>query len=228
MIRLKTSISVLDKFLSLNNIRGVMINSLVNFKILELLMKAAGYDQVTYMFIQKSLRKLIEEYRLSQMDLLDDSYQKRSNVRDCRARLHSLIFKLENYDVYKDIWTIEKIIEESKETYYEALQDSSINWHENKNDYKPFVNYMLGVIVSAYKEFESRVKLLTDPNISKADRIREMIKNHIGTITKSELLEMNPDISDTTVQRALADLLKAGEIEKIGGGRYTKYAWKAE
>mgnify|MGYP006928634815 CR=1 FL=1 len=118
MIRLKTSISVLDKFLSLNNIRGVMINSLVNFKILELLMKAAGYDQVTYMFKQndnslnrkstKSLRKLIEEYRLSQMDLLDDSYQKRNNVRDCRARLHSLIFKLENYDVYKDIWTIEK------------------------------------------------------------------------------------------------------------------------
>lgn len=124
MIRLKTSISVLDKFLSLNNIRGVMINSLVNFKILELLMKAAGYDQVTYMFIQKSLRKLIEEYRLSQIDLLDDSYQKRSNVRDCRARLHSLIFKLENYDVYKDIWTIEKIIEELKEISKELIKSA--------------------------------------------------------------------------------------------------------
>lgn len=124
MIRLKTSISVLDKFLSLNNIRGVMINSLVDFKILELLMKAAGYDQVTYMFIQKSLRKLIEEYRLSQMDLLDDSYQKRSNVRDCRARLHSLIFKLENYDVYKDIWTIEKIIEELKEISKELIKSA--------------------------------------------------------------------------------------------------------
>ena len=124
MIRLKTSISVLDKFLSLNNIRRVMINSLVNFKILELLMKAAGYDQVTYMFIQKSLRKLIEEYRLSQMDLLDDSYQKRSNVRDCRARLHSLIFKLENYDVYKDIWTIEKIIEELKEISKELIKSA--------------------------------------------------------------------------------------------------------
>ena len=124
MIRLKTSISVLDKFLSLNNIRGVMINSLVNFKILELLMKAAGYDQVTYMFIQKSLRKLIEEYRLSQMDLLDDSYQKRSNVRDCRTRLHSLIFKLENYDVYKDIWTIEKIIEELKEISKELIKSA--------------------------------------------------------------------------------------------------------
>ena len=70
---------------------------------LELLMKAADYNQVAYMFKQngssldskstKSLRKLIEEYRLSQMDLLDDSYQKRSNVRDCRTRLHSIILK---------------------------------------------------------------------------------------------------------------------------------------
>lgn len=124
--------------------------------------------------------------------------------------------------------SIEKIIEDSKETYYEALQNSSINWHENENDYKPFVNYMLGVIVNAYKEFEARVKLLTDPGLSKADRIREMIKNHIGTITKADLLEMNPDISDTTIQRALAELLKNGEIEKIGGGRYTKYVWKVE
>lgn len=144
------------------------------------------------------------------------------------SRLLTLLLLYQSGFIVGKYVSIEKIIEESKETYYEALQDSSINWHENKNDYKPFVNYMLGVIVSAYKEFELRVKLLTDPNISKADRIREMIKNHIGTITKSELLEMNPDISDTTVQRALADLLKAGEIEKIGGGRYTKYAWKAE
>ncbi|GAB6159989.1 Fic family protein [Howardella ureilytica] len=124
--------------------------------------------------------------------------------------------------------SVEKIIEESKKTYYEAIHASSVNWHENKKDYKPFVNYMLGVIVSAYKEFKYRVKLVTDPNISKADRIREIIKNHIGTITKSELIEMNPDISDTTVQRSLADLLKKNKIKKIGGGRYTKYIWNAE
>lgn len=124
--------------------------------------------------------------------------------------------------------SIEKIIEDSKETYYEALQDSSVNWHENENNYKPFVNYMLGVIVKAYKEFESRVQLLTDSRLSKADRIREIIKTHIGTITKSELMKMNPDVSDTTIQRTLADLLKSGEISKIGGGRYTKYIWNME
>ena len=144
------------------------------------------------------------------------------------SRLLTLLLLYQSDFIVGKYISIEKIIEESKETYYEALQDSSINWHENENNYKPFVNYMLGVLVKAYKEFESRVKFLTAPNLSKADRIREIIKNHIGTVTKSELLKMNPDISDTTIQRTLADLLKRGEIEKIGGGRYTKYVWKEE
>ena len=144
------------------------------------------------------------------------------------SRLLTLLLLYQSDFIVGKYISIEKIIEESKETYYEALQDSSINWHENENNYKPFVNYMLGVLIKAYKEFESRVKFLTAPNLSKADRIREIIKNHIGTVTKSELLNMNPDISDTTIQRTLADLLKRGEIEKIGGGRYTKYVWKEE
>ena len=144
------------------------------------------------------------------------------------SRLLTLLLLYQSGFIVGKYISIEKIIEESKETYYEVLQESSMNWHENLNDYKPFVNYMLGVIVKAYKEFESRVKLLTDSGLSKTDRIREIIKYHIGTITKSELIEMNPDISDTTIQRALADLLKNGEIQKIGGGRYTKYIWKEE
>ncbi len=144
------------------------------------------------------------------------------------SRLLTLLLLYQSGFIVGKYISIEKIIEESKETYYEALQDSSIKWHENENDYKPFVNYLLGVIINAYKAFESRVKLVTDPNLSKADRVREIIRNHIGTITKTELMEMNPDISDTTIQRALADLLKSGAIKKIGGGRYTKYVWKVE
>lgn len=103
------------------------------------------------------------------------------------SRLITLLLLYQSGFIVGKYISIEKIIEDSKETYYEALQDSSINWHENKNDYKPFVNYMLGVIVNAYKEFEARVKLLTDPGLSKSDRIREIIKNHIGTITKADL-----------------------------------------
>ena len=144
------------------------------------------------------------------------------------SRLLTLLLLYQSDYIVGKYISIEKIIEESKEMYYEVLQDSSLNWHENENDYKPFVNYMLGVIVNAYKEFGSRVELVTNPNLSKSDRIREIIKNHIGTITKAELLEMNPDISDTTVQRTLAELLKNNEIKKIGGGRYTKYTWNVE
>ncbi len=144
------------------------------------------------------------------------------------SRLLTLLLLYKSGFIVGKYISIERIIEKSKETYYEVLQDSSSNWHENRNDYKPFVNYMLGVILSAYREFESRGKLLTNPNMLKPDRIREIVKNHIGPITKSELLDMNPDISDTTVQRTLAQLLNNGEIKKIGGGRYTKYIWNAE
>lgn len=131
------------------------------------------------------------------------------------------------YTVGKYI-SIEKIISDSKETYYEALQDSSFDWHEGKNDYAHFVRYMLGVVVAAYRKFESRAALIVDSDYSKPDRVREAIKGRIGPITKSEIMEECPDISQITVQRALGDLLKRGLIVKLGGGRYTKYIWNHE
>ncbi|MBO5726741.1 MAG: Fic family protein [Clostridia bacterium] len=124
--------------------------------------------------------------------------------------------------------SIEKAIEETEETYYEALQSSSQGWHENENDYSHFVRYMLGIILSAYREFSSRVMILTTSGISKPDRIREIIKDTLGKITKTEIMQKCPDISQVTVQRALNDLVKNGDIIKIGGGRYTSYIWHRE
>ena len=124
--------------------------------------------------------------------------------------------------------SIEKLIADSKETYYEVLQESSSGWHEETNDYVPFVRYMLGVIVAAYRSFESRVGLLTNDKIKKTDRVREVIRNHIGAITKAEILEQCPDISEITVERSLLELKNEGLIIKIGGGRYTKYIWNYE
>ena len=124
--------------------------------------------------------------------------------------------------------SIEKLIEQSKETYYDALQSSSIGWHENANDYAPFVRYMLGVVLAAYKEFSSRVRVLSLSKLSKPERIRQIIKDSLGKITKAEIMEKCPDISAATVQRTLSDLLKRGEIIKISGGRYTNYIWNRE
>ena len=72
------------------------------------------------------------------------------------------------------------------------------------------------------------MELLTTKGISKPERVREIIKNHLGKITKSEIMAKCPDISQITVQRALWDLLKNNEIIKLGGGRYTAYVWNRE
>ena len=124
--------------------------------------------------------------------------------------------------------SIERLIADSKETYYEVLQESSIGWHEGKNDYLPFVRYMLGVVIAAYREFASRVDILITRGLSKPDRVREIIRSTTGKITKTQIMRQCPDISQKTVERALAEMLKNGEIIKISGGRYTSYTWNWE
>lgn len=121
--------------------------------------------------------------------------------------------------------SIEKLIESTKVNYYDCLQRSSVGWHENKNDYEPFVKYMLSVTLAAYRDFSSRVSLLTVEAVSKPDRITKLIKATLGPISKTEIMKQCPDISQVTVQRTLAELLKSEQIIKIGGGRYTRYIW---
>ena len=145
------------------------------------------------------------------------------NGRMSRLLMLLLLYR-SGYIVGKYI-SLEKIIENSIESYYEVLKESSYGWHENENNYEPFVRYTLGIIVSAYREFESRVILVSKVNVSKSERISEIIKGHIGKITKSEIMKLCPDISQTTVQRTLNNLLENGQITKIGGGRYTSYTW---
>ena len=144
------------------------------------------------------------------------------------SRLLTLLLLYRSGYIVGKYISIEKLISDTKETYYEALQASSYNWHEGTNDYAPFVTYMLGILVAAYRDFESRIELLTNKGLSKPDRVREIIRNHLGKITKSEIVAQCPDISQITVQRALAELLKSGEIIKLSGGRYTAYVWNGE
>ena len=144
------------------------------------------------------------------------------------SRLLTLLLLYRSGYIVGKYISIEKVIEQSKETYYETLQQSSAGWHENQNDYTPFVRYMLGVIVAAYRDFSSRVQVLVTSGMSKPDRIREVIKGTLGKITKAEIMEKCPDISQITVQRTLIELQKKGEIIKLGGGRYTSYTWNRE
>ena len=144
------------------------------------------------------------------------------------SRLLTLLLLYRSGYIVGKYISVEKAIADSKETYYEALHDSSIGWHERTNDPLPFVRYMLGVIVSSYREFSSRVELLTNRGLSKPDRVREIIRGSLGKITKAEIMAKCPDISQITVQRTLAELLQNHEIIKLSGGRYTAYVWNRE
>ena len=115
------------------------------------------------------------------------------------------------------------LIENSTESDYEALQKSPQSWHENENDYLPFVKYMLGVVVKAYSEFEDRVEHLRHRKMSKVARITALINRTPGKISKKEVAQACPDISVTTIERTLAELLTSGQIKKVGSGRSTAY-----
>ena len=133
-----------------------------------------------------------------------------------------LLFYKAGYIVGKYV-SMEMLIEKTKETYYEALQTSSTDWHEGENSYEPFVKYYLGIMLKAYNEFESRVEHLKHRSLSKPDRIKKVIDNKVGKVTKKEIMELCPDISKVTVERTLTDLVKRGYIAKVGAGPSTGY-----
>lgn len=141
------------------------------------------------------------------------------------SRLLTLLLLYQNGYIVGKYISLEKLIERTKDNYYDALQESSLGWLEDKNDYESFVKYILGIITAAYREFFDRAQIVEEKKVSKPDRVEELIKNHLGTITKSEIVEATPGISTTTIQRTLTDLVKAEKIIKIGNGRYTKYKW---
>ena len=138
-----------------------------------------------------------------------------------------LLLYRSGYNVGKYI-SIEKKIEQTKEEYYEALFQSSQGWHENKNDYLPFIKYTLKILLAAYRDFSNRVQIWNKKPLTKPQRILEIVKNKLGSITKSEIKGQCPDISEITIQRTLAELVENGEVIKIGGGRYTKYVYNSE
>lgn len=201
-------------------------NKFVRFKPVPAWETPEAMEQLCKAFDEAVSREQIEPLVLIPMFVLDFLCIHPFNDGNGRmSRLLTLLLLYRaGYIVGKYI-SIEKLIETSKDSYYESLQLSSYDWHENTNNYEPFVKYTLGVIVAAYREFSSRVKIIAAEGVSKPDRVKEIIKNKVGTITKSEILENCPDISQVTVQRTLADLVGSGAVKKIGGGRYTKYTW---
>lgn len=143
------------------------------------------------------------------------------------SRLLTLLLLYRNgYQVGKYI-SIEHLIERTKDTYYEALAASTYGWNDNVNDYAPFVNYLLGVILTACKEFDERIGEVSDwgsnRKPTKEQRIGNLFERTLSPLSKADILQQLPDISASTVERTLKTLLDNGTITKLGAGRGTRY-----
>ena len=185
---------------------------------------AEAIDELCAHFLEAWEANLIDKLILIPMFILDFlCIHPFNNGNGRMSRLLTLLlFYKAGYIVGKYV-SMEMLIEKTKETYYEALQASSVGWHEGENSYEPFVKYYLGIMLKAYNEFENRVEHLKYHNLSKLDRIKAVIDNRVGKITKKEIMELCPDISKVTVERTLTDLVKSGYIAKVGAGPSTGY-----
>lgn len=139
------------------------------------------------------------------------------------SRLLSLLLLYQNgYDVGKYI-SFEEEINKYVELYYSSLQLSSKNWHSNENTYLPFIGNFLTTLYSCYNELDNRFTIISGNKLSKQNRIKSLILNSSQPISKYEICEKLPDISPTTVEMVLGNLVKNKLIQKIGNGRSTKY-----
>ena len=121
--------------------------------------------------------------------------------------------------------SLEKIISDNKDLYYDALSKSQNGWHEGKEDVTPFIKYFLSIIYRAYIDFENRVDM-TSEKLSSMDLVKRAINEKIGKFTKSDICELCPTISINSVEKQLTILSNSGEIIKCGSGKNTYYIKK--
>ena len=139
------------------------------------------------------------------------------------SRLLSLLLLYKNdYDICKYV-SFEKQINQSKEHYYQALYESSQNWHENKNSYIPFMENFLLTLYKCYKELDQRFSVINGKRLKKNERIEQTVLNSVLPVSKTEICEILPDVSVTTIEATLGKLVKEGKVKKIGQSRSTKY-----
>lgn len=132
-----------------------------------------------------------------------------------------------SYEVGRFI-SVERIIEESKSTYYDSLRDSSQRWHEGEHDPYPWMNYFWGVLLRAYREFEDRVGEIRTSKVSKTEQIRMAVERQVGPFAISNIERECPHISRDMIKLVLRDLRDEGRIVVQGKGRGAKWIRNAE
>ena len=118
--------------------------------------------------------------------------------------------------------SLEAKIAKNKDLYYGALSASQDGWHEGNDNPVPFIKYLLGTILAAYKDFEERFSLV-EIKRSALDTVRLATQNKIGRFTKQDIRELCPALSISSVEGALRKLVASSELKREGSGKSTCY-----
>ena len=118
--------------------------------------------------------------------------------------------------------SLEAKIAKNKDLYYEALNRSQYGWHDGTNDAVPFIKYLLGTVLAAYKDFSDRYTLVEE-KLPAIETVRKAVQNRIGRFTKQDIRALCPALSVSSVEGALRKMVAAGELKREGQGKTTCY-----
>ncbi len=141
--------------------------------------------------------------------------------RDGNGRVSRLIVLLQCYHLGYEVGryiSLERLIEQNKERYYETLEQSSEGWHEGKHVPWPYVNFFLCTLKTAYREFEERVGQIKGPRGSKTELVEAAIHKFSSPFMLSDLERSCPGVSRDMIRKVLRDLRKSGQVECLGRG----------
>ena len=141
--------------------------------------------------------------------------------RDGNGRVSRLLFLLQCYHLGYEVGryiSLERLIEENKERYYETLEQSSQGWHEGTHNPWPYVNYMLFILKSAYKEFEERVGQTASPKGAKTELVLNAIRRETGEFRLADIERACPGVGREWIRVLLANLRKSGHASCQGRG----------
>lgn len=139
------------------------------------------------------------------------------------SRLLSLLLLYKNkFDVGKYI-SFEEQINNMKAYYYDTLAKSSIGWESNQNDYVPFIENFLSMLYICYKELDKRFNVVNSNKVSKKSRIEWTVLNSTCPISKADICKILPDVSPTTVEAVLGEMVRNKRIIRIGTSKASKY-----
>lgn len=118
--------------------------------------------------------------------------------------------------------SLEAKIAKNKDLYYDALGQAQVGWHEGNEDSVPFIKYLLGTILAAYKDFADRFALV-ETKLPALETVRRATMDRVGRFTKQDIRELCPSLSISSVEGALRKLVASGELTREGAGKKTRY-----